>query len=826
MKKNVKATTNFHKTSFFKSIKGKIVFMGTLSIIALIVLGFASLQALGRNSINNQILNHINTINLLQYENQSLETSYLYSLDNSYLEKIVSNLQTMEENAQAAVSIASGKQKTELEEILSNVTVCRENYQQISSLCQERGFTAEAGTYSQFLVNDSTLLQDFSAVANEKAWVDGSWISAVDNGNYTDADGSQFLKNTYNSSLPAVGKRDIFLPRLGGNNIIYSDTIYIANIVFSGSNGSVEVDIANMDIASVSAASYGDGYESTQLGSIDGVPALKLSTSFTGADGGWEEITLKIPVADYDIQNYSKVTYDVYFQNTHPEGIQIACALSDKYNFTDRLYTLNSLVTSYSKNVVEGSDVTAAITEINALIDEMIGKISDYVIDNTMKSNISSNMESKKNAFINISESDTSILTLKQENNTISLALTEQTTTVRNTIEEDTNASKATLTLTISVILIASAALIIVITLAISRGMNISIRKFEDTLKKVMDGDLNVRADDKGRDEFSIFGRTLNSFLEKLTEIIQSAQQISGNLSVSGDELKAMSVTSSETSSQIESAVTDISEGAASQAADIDNASGSISEMGSIFQKIVDNVDDLNNVTKEMRTIAQESTIFMKELAASNEKTAKAFEQVSQQIHITNESVNKIHEAAGFITSIASQTNLLSLNASIEAARAGEAGKGFAVVATEIQQLSEQSNASATNIENIIKELSVEANRTVEIIDEVTGVINEQQNKLLTTEKKFADLEEHVQMVGHENDEIKCYTTDCDIARQKVEEIIMNLSAISEENAASTNATTTSMVHLNETIRHLAEEAVTLNDFAEKLDSDLKFFQL
>ena len=94
------------------------------------------------------------------------------------------------------------------------------------------------------------------------------------------------------------------------------------------------------------------------------------------------------------------------------------------------------------------------------------------------------------------------------------------------------------------------------------------------------------------------------------------------------------------------------------------------------------------------------------------------------------------------IAQIATQTNLLSLNASIEAARAGEAGKGFAVVASEIQKLAEQTNSSAKVIDEIILSLSNESQQTVQSINEVTDMIVNQKAKLDETKAKFEVVEE------------------------------------------------------------------------------------
>lgn len=817
--KNVNA-----KENFLHSIKGKVLFMGGISILASLILGYAGLHSLNKNSVNNEVLSTINTINLLQYENQSLDTSYLYFLEDSYLEQIVSNLGEMEEKAEEAGKLTSGSKKSDMGSVASGIAECKDNYEQIRSLSAERGFSEENGLYAQFAANDEQLSGNFQTVADDKSWIDGKWVEMAADGS-TEQNGVTYSRMTYTGEIPDLGKRDFFLTRLGGNGIQYGGTIYIGNIVFHGASGTEEVDLGAMSAQDL-GGSYGDALGALEIGEMDGKPAIRVTGNFQGLNDAWEEITVKIPAAANNIQNYDSVSFQIYLEGEIPSGMTSACAFSDKYNFGEKLADVNSLFFSYSRHVVEGADVTQETEEINALIEEMIANVSEYVSDETLKSTILTAMQEKQSLFKSMNESDMQILSMKKENIAISSALTEQTSRVREGIEKDTNAAKTSLTVVITVIFLISAAILLLITAAVSRSMNHSIRKFKDTLREVTEGNLAVRADDRGKDEFSVFGRSLNVFLARITEIIQSAQEISGKVSDSGDKLSGMAEDTSTTSDEIERAVGEIAIGATSQAQEITDASDSITNMAATFEKIVANVENLNSVTGEMRQIGQESTIFMQELTDSNEKTARAFEKVSEQIHITNESVNKIHEAADFITSIANQTNLLSLNASIEAARAGEAGRGFAVVATEIQKLSEQSNASASNIEQIIAELSKEANQTVDIIEDVTDIVKEQQEKLIHTKEKFVSLEGRVREAGKETDEIRKYTADCDAARKNVEAVFENLSAISEENAASSEETTASMTRLNETILQLADTSGELKNFANQLETDLKFFRL
>lgn len=798
--------------------------MGGVSILASLILGYAGLSSLNKNSVNNEVLSTINRINLLQYENQSLDTSYLYFLEDSYLGQIVDNLGEMAENAEKARKLTGGNQRSDMESVSASIASCRENYEQIRALSSERGFNAESGLYTEFAANDGQLLQDFQTVADDKSWIDGRWVEVVGDGSVQKGTAT-YITMTYTGEIPALGKRDYFLTRLGGNGISYGDTIYIGNIVFGGAGGTQELDLGALDAQDL-GGSYGDALGQIEIDEIDGKAAIKITAGFQGANDAWEEITVKIPAAENNIQNYSRVSFTIYIEGEIPAGMTSACAFSDKYNFGEKLSDVNAMFLAYSKYVVEGADVSQETEEINGLLEEMIANIPEYVSDETLQSTILTAMQKKQSLFKQMNERDMQILAMKKDNIAISAALTEETSHVREGIEKDTNAAKAGLTVVITVIFLVSAAILFLITAAVSRSMNQSIRRFKETLREVTEGNLSVRADDRGKDEFSVFGKSLNAFLGKLTEILKAAQDISGNVSDSGDKLSTMAENTSTTSDEIDRAVGEIAMGATSQAQEIADASDHITNMGTTFEKIVANVENLNSVTDEMRRIGQESTVFMQELTESNEKTARAFEQVSQQIHITNESVNKIHEAADFITSIASQTSLLSLNASIEAARAGEAGRGFAVVATEIQKLSEQSNASASNIETIIEELYKEANRTVGIIEDVTDIVKEQQEKLVNTKEKFISLEGRVKEAGEGTEEIRKFTADCDVARKSVEAVFENLSAISEENAASSEETTASMTRLNDTILQLADTSGELKDFANQLETDLNFFRL
>jgi len=204
--------------------------------------------------------------------------------------------------------------------------------------------------------------------------------------------------------------------------------------------------------------------------------------------------------------------------------------------------------------------------------------------------------------------------------------------------------------------------------------------------------------------------------------------------------------------------------------------------------------------------------------------TTEAFHRISEQIYKTNASVVKIQEVVNLIAEIASQTNLLSLNASIEAARAGEAGKGFAVVASEIQKLAEQTNSSAKIIDKIILSLSEESQQTVRSINEVTNIVVDQKKKLDETKEKFNVVEIGINSTYNGMKDMLIQADVCGNAGKKVVDLMTNLSAVAEENAASTQQTTASMNELNDATTSLAKTAQELKQLSTVVNENLNYF--
>ncbi len=384
----------------------------------------------------------------------------------------------------------------------------------------------------------------------------------------------------------------------------------------------------------------------------------------------------------------------------------------------------------------------------------------------------------------------------------------------------------------VRVIIIASVAVCVICAILawiIATGIVGAIQKSIDVVGEVSKGNLAVKVDEKAAarsDEVGDLCKYVEELRSQLAEIIGRLKNESGNLFSSSNRLYTTSQNANEAVGQVERAVHEIADGATSQADETQKATENVILMGNMVEETSAQVEELQKNAVEMQKSSEQASAILAELAQVNQQTVDAIEVISQQTNTTNESALKIRDATNLITEIADETNLLSLNASIEAARAGEQGRGFAVVAAQISKLAEQSNESARKIEEIITSLIADSTKSVETMNHVRDIMTRQNENVQKTDEAFQVVKDGIDRSMEGVQYIADKTQKLDEARVNVVDVVQNLTAIAEENAAGTQETSASATEFGNMIGDIESETEGLKNAANVIEESVGLFQL
>ncbi|TCL60670.1 methyl-accepting chemotaxis protein [Kineothrix alysoides] len=378
-------------------------------------------------------------------------------------------------------------------------------------------------------------------------------------------------------------------------------------------------------------------------------------------------------------------------------------------------------------------------------------------------------------------------------------------------------------------IILISVVLFVAVAWLISNGIIKGVKAGVGAIEEVANGNLTVNIDTKAMKRKDEVGEMLTAIAKLKEELVRLIGQIadkSGQVHREAEVLSKKAESASEMMAQVEKATSDIAAGAGSQAEETQEATENIVLMGSMVEETNREVGSLADNSSQIKESGDAATDTLQELNDINHKVTEAIGIIYQQTNTTNESAMKIKEATSLITSIAEETNLLSLNATIEAARAGEQGRGFAVVAAQIQKLAEQSDESARQIETIISDLIHDSQEAVTTMNEIKEIMKEQNIKVTRTDDNFDEVKAGISQSMLSIKAIADQTKKLDEARVKVIDGVQNLTAIAQENAASTEETSASVMEVGSIVENIAASAGGLEKIADELKESIGTFRL
>lgn len=306
-----------------------------------------------------------------------------------------------------------------------------------------------------------------------------------------------------------------------------------------------------------------------------------------------------------------------------------------------------------------------------------------------------------------------------------------------------------------------------------------------------------------------------------VTEVDGHATQLDNNM----ESLNVLTSASSKGANQIRQAIDELSKTAVSLAENVQSVNAGMMEMGDNVTAIHSETVTLNENSDKMDHANRNASKSMNLVLTSSHTSSAIIEEMIVQVKATNEAIASISKAVELISDITSQTNLLSLNASIEAARAGQAGRGFAVVATEIKQLADQSSQGAAAIKNIADDILEKSNKSVELTERMRVLAEKEQTDIGSAKNGFDTLSQIIEANVATAGTIAEKTKNLEELKQTIINNITELSAISEENAASNEEVTANVSSIAESIDRISEDTGMIKKVSADLEEQMKYFK-
>ena len=372
-------------------------------------------------------------------------------------------------------------------------------------------------------------------------------------------------------------------------------------------------------------------------------------------------------------------------------------------------------------------------------------------------------------------------------------------------------------------------AICIGISMKIAYSISSDIKRSVGIVEKVAGGSLNIDIEKKmlnRKDEIGDLARGTVSLSNAMNSVINEISNNSKLLLETSGVLGEAADNTDKTMNEVSATVSQMVENSTIQST---NSKAAFDHM-----KIMEN--NISETTSEA-SLLSESAVSMQEsgtkvsetlfkLCNINDNVKNIIEEVKEQTNRTNESVNKINSAISFISAVAEETNLLSLNASIEAARAGEAGKGFAVVAQQIKKLAEQSNDSSKQIDDITKVLMQDSYKSVEIMQKMQDIVASQSESMEETRIIVGQVLNDIRSSKDSIELIMNSTVKLEDSRNKVSGAVEELAEIAGQNMESTRRTFEETQKVTDTFKEVYSGAVKLREIADKLAESVSYFKM
>lgn len=343
------------------------------------------------------------------------------------------------------------------------------------------------------------------------------------------------------------------------------------------------------------------------------------------------------------------------------------------------------------------------------------------------------------------------------------------------------------------------------------------LKKLTLVAAKISDGSLTDDVLIKSHDEFGVLSNQINDMSVSLQNILEQVRQSAEQVAASSEELTASAEQTSQATEHIADTMQEVVTGTDLQVQSTEASHQLVQQASKQINQIAQSSQAMTMVAQETLTFASSGQDSLQDVKNQMTHIHETVRSLAQSVLQLGERSQQIGDIVDIISGIASQTNLLALNAAIEAARAGEQGRGFAVVADEVRKLAEQSSYSAQQIAEKIGMIQSDTADAVKVTDSVSVEVNTGLEKVHIAEDSFSKIAFAVDVVATEVDDISTATQQMADNSGQLVNSIKEISRISIQTASGAQNVSAASQEQLASMEEISSSATNLSQLAEDL---------